>query len=220
MDLVYLDEDLLVLNKPEGLLSVPGRGPDKQDCLSSRAQLIWPGALIVHRLDQATSGLLIMARNLATQVTMGRLFETRRVTKTYVALVRGVPRMASSYWTQIELPIAADWERRPLRKVDRIIGKPSTTLWRFAEPNEGGRIGTAHESNTANSRVVLEPLTGRTHQLRVHMQAIGHPILGDRLYGIHDGDALVSRLMLHAYQLKFAHPTTGEQLRLTAVAEF
>ncbi|MBK6650249.1 MAG: RluA family pseudouridine synthase [Betaproteobacteria bacterium] len=220
MDPVYLDEDLLVLNKPEGLLSVPGRGPDKQDCLSSRAQVIWPGALVVHRLDQATSGLLVMARNSATQVAMGQLFEARQVSKSYVALVWGVPCLTASKWVRIELPIAADWERRPRRKIDHVIGKPSTTLWRFAEPNEGGHAGAVNEPSQIGSRVILEPLTGRTHQLRIHMHSIGHPIIGDQLYGIQGGNGSVSRLMLHAYQLEFSHPTTGVRLQLSAAAEF
>lgn len=192
---VWEDEHLLVLHKPAGLLCVPGRGPDKQDCLSARALLRWPDALVVHRLDQATSGLVMMARSLPIQRQLSEAFASRKMEKRYVAVVHGFLAAGNGDdWQTINLPIAADWERRPLRVVDAATGKPSQTLWRVL----------AHDSQANTTRVELEPLTGRTHQLRVHMAALGHPIVGDALYG----SAQVSdqRLLLHARALGFCHP--------------
>lgn len=204
---LHEDADLLILDKPSGLLCVPGRGPDKQDCLSARAQQRWPDALVVHRLDQATSGLVVMARNLASQRLLGDAFAQRQVHKRYVAVVAGQPAAppggAPGEWVPIDLPIAADWERRPLRVIDARLGKPSRTLWR-ALPGACAWPGT---------RVELQPVTGRTHQLRVHMAAIGHPILGDALYADAAGQAAAPRLLLHAHCLELAHPATGHWLR-------
>ena len=170
---LHEDSHLLVLAKPTGLLCVPGRGPDKQDCLSRRAQAQWADALVVHRLDQATSGLVLMARNTEAQRRLGRAFELRQVHKRYLAVVAGALAQApDGAWSTIDLPIAADWERRPLRTIDPHRGKPSQTRWR----------SLGYDAATDSSRVELEPLTGRTHQLRVHLAALGHPILGDALY--------------------------------------
>ena len=198
---VYEDADLLVLKKPAGLLCVPGRGPDKQDCLSARAQQHWPGALIVHRLDQATSGLVLMARHIDAQRRLSHAFAERQVHKRYQAVVWGLLAAQEGAWNEINLPIAADWERRPLRVIDQTHGKPSLTRWRLL----------GHHHATGTSRIELEPVTGRTHQLRVHMAAIGHPILGDALYAPAEVQALAPRLLLHASHLAFAHPTTGER---------
>jgi tRNA pseudouridine32 synthase/23S rRNA pseudouridine746 synthase len=168
---IYADEHLLVLNKPSGLLSVPGRGPDKQDCLSKRVQDIYTDALVVHRLDQDTSGLLIMARGIESQRRISRLFETRQVHKRYVAVVAGHPDATpqnAEGWSTIEGPILLDWERRPIHIIHP-DGKPSKSHWRYLE------------RGTVASLIELEPVTGRTHQLRVHMQSIGHPMLGDTL---------------------------------------
>lgn len=197
---VYADDSLLVLNKPAGLLSVPGRGEDKQDCLSSRVQQQYPDALVVHRLDMATSGLMLMARGGNMQRALSRLFENREVHKRYVAVVRGkmhhqVPE--DDGWQLIDLPIMVDWPRRPLRIV-AAGGKPSQTRWR----------SVAFDANTNTTRVELEPLTGRSHQLRVHMKAMGHAIVGDALYG--DDQLAGTRLLLHACQLGLTHPVSGQ----------
>ena len=210
---VYEDEHLLVLHKPAGLLCVPGRGEDKQDCLSARAHMRWPGALIVHRLDQATSGLVLMARSLAVQRQLSEAFATRQVQKRYVAVVQGAlgqPQCPpEGPWQLIDLPIAADWERRPLRVVDATTGKPSQTHWR----------AVGYDSAQHTTRVELEPLTGRTHQLRVHLSALGHPIVGDTLYAPpphHPGQ----RLLLHARELGFAHPVHATWYHIVVAEEF
>lgn len=201
---LHADAALLVLDKPAGLLSVPGRGADKQDCASARAQARWPDALIVHRLDMATSGLLLMARGAAMQRALSMAFEARRVHKRYVALVAGHLANPTGPWGEIELPLLTDWPRRPLQKVDP-AGRPSLTRWRVL----------AHESDPQGrprTRLELEPVTGRSHQLRVHLQALGHPILGDALYADAAGRAGSARLLLHASELALSHPVTGEPL--------
>ena len=205
LDVVFADDHLLVLNKPSGLLSVPGRGEDKQDCLSRRAQERYPGALIVHRLDMATSGLMLMARSPALQKALSQLFERREIHKRYTAVVDGelMPAASPDGWSLIDLPISVDWPRRPLRIIDAALGKPSQTRWRVVAFDEA-----AH-----STRVELEPLTGRSHQLRVHLQALGHPMLGDALYAPEAVQAKAPRLLLHACALAFAHPATG-QLRV------
>ena len=207
---VYEDADLLVLQKPAGLLCVPGRGPDKQDCLSARAQQQWPGALIVHRLDQATSGLVLMARHIDAQRSLSHAFAERQVHKRYQAVVWGLLAAQEGAWNEINLPIAADWERRPLRVIDPANGKPSLTRWRLL----------GHHPANGTSRIELEPVTGRTHQLRVHMAAVGHPILGDALYAPAEVQTMAPRLLLHASHLAFAHPSTGEPLALEWAADF
>lgn len=207
--LVYVDEQLLVLDKPAGLLAVPGRGADKQDCLSARAQRLWPDALVVHRLDMATSGLVVMARGVAMQRRLGIAFEQRRVDKRYAAVVAG--DMADAGGT-IELPVGADWPRRPLQKVDAATGKPSTTRWIR-------QASSAHDA-PGTTRVELDPLTGRTHQLRVHLQAIGHPILGDALYAPAEVQAMAPRLLLHASCLAFEHPANGERMEFESAVPF
>jgi tRNA pseudouridine32 synthase/23S rRNA pseudouridine746 synthase len=201
---IYEDEHLLVLDKPSGLLSVPGRGPDKQDCLSKRVQDRYPDALVVHRLDQDTSGLLIMARGIEAQRRISRAFETRQVHKRYVAVVAGNPLHTASApndegWYTVEGPILLDWERRPIHIIHP-DGKPSRSLWR-----------SLHVGDTA-SLIELEPFTGRTHQLRVHMQSLGHPMLGDSLYAPPEVLAMSPRLMLHAKSLALAHPFTQAPL--------
>ena len=207
---LHEDDDLLVLCKPSGLLCVPGRGPDKQDCLSARAQQRWPGALIVHRLDQATSGLVLMALHIDAQRRLGHAFAERQVHKRYQAVVQCLLGTVGGDWSEIDLPIAADWERRPLRVIDPAVGKPSLTRWRLRAQDPVA--GTTH--------VELEPVTGRTHQLRVHLAAIGHPILGDALYADATTQAQAPRLLLHASHLAFTHPGTGAWLALEWAAEF
>ena len=203
--LIYLDEDLLVLDKPAGLLSVPGRGPDKQDCLSARVQARWPGALTVHRLDMATSGLLLMARNPHSQRQLSLAFETRQIHKHYVAVVHG--QLQGGTQGLIDLPLAVDWPNRPLQKVDSLRGKPSQTRWQILEQAQD------------KTRLLLQPLSGRTHQLRVHLQAIGHPIVGDALYGA-DAGPQAPRLLLHASALMFTHPLSGQSLHIESPPPF
>jgi tRNA pseudouridine32 synthase/23S rRNA pseudouridine746 synthase len=207
---LYVDDTLLVVDKPSGLLAVPGRGVDKQDCLSARVQARYPDALIVHRLDMATSGLMVMARGAAAQRALSKAFAAREVSKRYVAVVAGQPEAPPDVWGTIDLPIIVDWPNRPLRIVDREHGKPSLTRWRV--------LGNA-EANSS-TRVELEPVTGRSHQLRVHLSELGHPILGDALYAPPDVQALSSRLLLHACSLRFAHPQTGGELVFESAAPF
>ena len=211
VDCLYADDDLLVLAKPSGLLCVPGRGPDKQDCLSHRAQQQWPGALVVHRLDQATSGLVLMARHLDAQRRMSHAFAERQVHKRYQAIVAGhMAAPNNGDWAEINLPIAADWERRPLRVIDPVLGKPSLTRWR----------ALAHDESANTTRIELEPVTGRTHQLRVHLAAVGHAILGDALYADSAVHAQAPRLLLHAAWLAFEHPATGQRTEISLPAPF
>ena len=208
---LHEDSHLLVLAKPTGLLCVPGRGPDKQDCLSRRAQAQWADALVVHRLDQATSGLVLMARNTKAQRRLGRAFELRQVHKRYLAVVAGALAQApDGAWSTIDLPIAADWERRPLRTIDPHRGKPSQTRWRSVR----------HDAARGVTLLDLEPLTGRSHQLRLHLASIGHPILGDALYADAATQAMAPRLLLHACALAFAHPMGGQPCCFTLPAEF
>lgn len=212
IDLVYADESVLVLNKPAGLLSVPGRGEDKQDCLSRRVQQHFPDALIVHRLDMATSGLMLMARGTARQRALGKSFEHREVRKRYMAMVDGrlLPAENADGWGLIDLPIVVDWPRRPLRIIDAVLGKPSQTRWQALAFDEG----------TNSTRVALEPITGRSHQLRVHLKALGHPILGDRLYAPEAVQARATRLLLHACALQFSHPDSGALLSFESAPGF
>ena len=201
-EVVYADAHLLLLNKPAGLLSVPGKGEDKQDCLSARVQQSHAGALIVHRLDMATSGLMLMALDLPTQAALSNLFEKRKIRKRYVAVVDGhmspaSTAMTSTGWQLIDLPIALDWPNRPLRII-HVEGKPSQTRWRPLD----------YDETTNTTRVELEPITGRSHQLRVHLKAMGHPIIGDKLYAPVDIAARATRLLLHACELRFIHPAS------------
>jgi tRNA pseudouridine32 synthase/23S rRNA pseudouridine746 synthase len=211
LEVLYEDAHLLVLNKPSGLLSVPGRGDDKQDCLSARVQSRYPDALIVHRLDMQTSGLLAMARGIEAQRAINLAFEHRRVHKRYQAVVDGIARVEGpDEWGVIDLPLELDWPNRPKHIVDTINGRPSVTRWRVLSP-DSARNGT---------RLELEPVTGRSHQLRVHLQAIGHPILGDDLYASADAIARASRLLLHACELNLPHPVSGEEMSFRSPPPF
>jgi tRNA pseudouridine32 synthase/23S rRNA pseudouridine746 synthase len=210
VELVYVDDQLLVLDKPSGLLAVPGRGADKQDCLSARVQARYPDALIVHRLDMATSGLMAMARGPMAQRALSQAFAAREVKKRYIAVVAGRLQAPPEGWGIIDLPIAVDWPNRPLHIVDTLQGKPSLTRWRVVGYDETG----------SNTRVELEPVTGRSHQLRVHLRELGHPILGDALYAPADVQALSHRLLLHAWSLRLAHPKTGRRLAFERAAPF
>ncbi|MGI4777667.1 MAG: RluA family pseudouridine synthase [Janthinobacterium lividum] len=208
---IHEDPHLLVLDKPSDLLCVPGRGDDKQDCLSARVLARWPDALVVHRLDMATSGLVLMARSPAVQRALGDAFATQEVCKRYEALVDGT-LAASADWSTIDAPIAADWPRRPMQKTDP-SGKASITRWRV--------LAHVPPADTcATTRLALQPLTGRTHQLRVHLASIGHPILGDSLYAGGVAKDGFARLMLHATSLTLQHPVTGEKVSFESAVPF
>ena len=216
VELVHIDDSLLVLDKPAGLLAVPGRGDDKHDCLSRRVQHLYPDALIVHRLDMATSGLMLMARGLKAQRALSKLFETRAVHKRYVAVVDGDMTLVAHTakdtdgWHLIDMPIALDWPRRPLRVIDATHGKPSQTRWR----------AVSFDAATNTTRVELEPITGRSHQLRVHLTALGYSILGDALYAPLAAQTKAPRLLLHACMLQFEHPASGGLLHTHSTAPF
>ncbi|AOY01709.1 RluA family pseudouridine synthase [Jeongeupia sp. USM3] len=204
LNLVHADSSLLVVDKPAGLLTVPGRGDDKADCLSARVQSVYPDALVIHRLDMATSGLVVFGRGLDAQRRLGSAFEHRRVVKRYVAVVRGLVVDDAG---EIDLPLAADWPSRPRQKVDFEAGKRALTRFTVL----------SREPLADCSRVALEPLTGRTHQLRVHLMAIGHPILGDTLYGAAER---APRLLLHAQSLVLPHPDDGRLIEFESPAPF
>lgn len=209
---LYLDDALIVLDKPAGLLAVPGRGEDKQDCLSTRVQAVYADALVVHRLDMATSGLMLMARGIEAQRRLSLAFEKRCVGKRYVARVSGrleMPPSSVDGWGVIDLPLRPDWLNRPRSVVDTVAGRPSLTRWRVL----------AHEAGEQTvTRVELAPVTGRSHQLRVHLSALGHPILGDPLYA--PPQAVAPRLMLHAARLSLCHPFSGQPLAFASAAPF
>jgi tRNA pseudouridine32 synthase/23S rRNA pseudouridine746 synthase len=213
LNVIFVDDHLAILDKPSGLLSVPGRGEDKQDCLIARAQTQWPEALTVHRLDMATSGLMVIARGPEMQRYLSQAFELREVSKTYEAVVSGVlkPKTAkmADAWQDIQIPLLIDWPNRPKSKVDWEHGKPSHTQWRV--------IRSDLENTT---RVELKPITGRTHQLRLHMMAIGHAILGDTLYASPEIQAQSSRLLLHARILQFKHPITAKWMSFESKVPF
>jgi tRNA pseudouridine32 synthase/23S rRNA pseudouridine746 synthase len=196
LNVLYHDDALVVVDKSAGLLSVPGRGPDKADCAVARVQRHFPDALVVHRLDMGTSGLLVFARGLEAQRRLSRSFETRQADKRYQALVWGLVPEDQGL---IDLPLICDWPNRPRQMVSHELGKPSTTRWQVL----------AREPARNSTRLDLQPLTGRSHQLRVHLQALGYPILGDELYALPAAQAAAPRLMLHACRLSLPHPTTG-----------
>jgi tRNA pseudouridine32 synthase / 23S rRNA pseudouridine746 synthase len=198
MDVLHADDALIVVNKPAGLLSVPGRGEAGRVNLTAQVQASWPDALGVHRLDQATSGLMIFARGKEAQRRLSMAFEARAVGKQYLAVVEGTIDGESG---EIAAPLIVDWPNRPRQIVSLEHGKPALTRWRCLE--------RGHQ----RSRLLLEPVTGRSHQLRVHLQSLGHPIVGDDLYGSAAGAC--DRLLLHAARLVFSHPASG----LTCVFE-
>lgn len=205
LPVLFVDAHLIVLDKPSGMLSVPGKGPELQDCLASRVQLEYPDALVVHRLDRDTSGLLIMARGPAAQRELSRQFHDRQVVKRYLAVVAGCPADDSG---RIDLPLRKDFDHPPRHMVDPKYGRPAVTQWRVVERGFDRTL------------VELTPLTGRSHQLRIHLQAIGHPILGDKLYAPPDVLAMAVRLMLHASQLALAHPATAAPLEFISPCPF
>lgn len=213
----YQDNDLLAVDKPSGLLAVPGRAPLLQDCLATRVCKRYPQALVVHRLDEATSGLMVFALNAHMQRALGHAFEQRLVEKTYIAVVHGIVLDDSGV---VDAPLGADWPRRPLQRVDTLNGKSAVTRWQVI----------SRDTQQQTTRVQLHPQTGRTHQLRVHMQSIGHPICGDLLYAANSSSSsplpspLVAetskRLMLHAWRLKFAHPLHQQTVQIESALPF
>lgn len=204
LDVIHEDHEVLVVSKPAGLLSVPGKGPELADCLLSRVQAAFPTALLVHRLDRDTSGVMVFALTPHAQRHLGLQFEKRQTKKVYVARVAG--RIAEKTGT-VDLPLIVDWPNRPRQKVDLEQGKPALTEWRVLRASD------------EETRVRLMPKTGRSHQLRVHMAAIGHPILGDPFYAT--GAARHHpRLMLHSESLSFRHPDGGKGVRFSAKAPF
>lgn len=206
LEIIYHDKFLLAVSKPSGLLSVPGRGEDKADSLSARVQKVYPDALVSHRLDRDTSGLLIFPRGADMHRQISMMFEKREMNKSYVAVVIG--KLAQEQG-EVDMPLMVDWPNRPRHIIDRDNGKPAKTRYRV--------ISFDLTSNT--SRVALEPITGRTHQLRVHMQYLGHPIVGDTLYG-GNANGKVSRLLLHAHTLDFIHPVSGQPINLISPLPF
>lgn len=205
LDIVYQDNDLVVLNKTSGLLTVPGRLPEHKDCLQNRVQRILPTATVVHRLDMATSGILLMALNKAAHVDISRQFEKRQTEKSYIARVYG---LISEKTGSVDAPLICDWPNRPKQKVDPENGKKALTHYRVLSYGDNSTL------------VELTPVTGRSHQLRVHMLTLGHPILGDRLYA-HDRALTISpRLQLHAKVLTVSHPVSKESLTFHAPCPF
>ncbi len=203
LTVLHADESIVVIDKPAGLLAVPGRGEAGRDNAAARAQQRFEDALTVHRLDMATSGLMLLARGAAMQRLLSAAFAERRVHKRYIAVVLG---MLSGDAGEIDAPLAADWPNRPRQQVDVARGKPSLTRWRVLARDE------------ATTRLELEPVTGRSHQLRVHLQLIGHPICGDALYG--PPPMASARLLLHASELAFVHPCTDEACRFASPPPF
>ncbi len=201
IEYVYSDEHIIIVDKPANMLSVPGRTPDKQDCLIHRVQKRFPEARIVHRLDFSTSGVMVIALNQESHRKLGRQFEHRETEKTYVAKVHGQPEQTSGV---INLPLRCDWERRPLQIVDHQLGKKAETHWKVMKRFENSCL------------MELSPTTGRTHQLRVHMQAMGHPILGDELYAHEAACAMADRLYLHAKELIINHPAEGNRMTFSS----
>jgi len=202
---VYQDDALLVLDKPSGMLAVPGRGPDLQDCLSARVQVDFPQASIVHRLDRDTSGLIVMALDSDVQRELSRQFAEREVGKVYRAVVFGSPGADSGL---VDLPLRKDFDRPPRHMVDFTLGRPAQTGWRVVA------------RRTDRTLLEVEPITGRSHQIRIHLASLDHPILGDPLYAHDEALAMASRLMLHAEQLTLTHPRTGERMTWRAECDF
>ncbi len=204
LEILHDDHEIIVVNKPSGLLSVPGRGPHLADCLITRVQAVFPMALLVHRLDRDTSGVMVFAATPHAQRHLGLQFEKRHIKKTYLARVQG--QVAEDSGT-VNLPLIVDWPNRPKQMVCHETGKQAVTDWKVVKRSDG------------ETRVRLSPQTGRSHQLRVHMLALGHPILGDPFYA---PQTVVDhpRLMLHSQQLRLKHPDGGRTHQFTAPVPF
>ena len=205
LSILYQDDELLVLDKPSGLLTVPGKAPEHGDCLERRAQVTYPQCRIVHRLDMDTSGVLVLAMNAKAHRHLGLQFERRHVKKSYIARVWGQVENDSG---TIDLPLICDWPNRPRQMVDHERGKPSQTDW---------QVLSRHEDST---KLELTPLTGRSHQLRVHMLSLGHPVLGDNIYAHQQALSAADRLQLHAQKLTLFHPVGGKTLEFVSECPF
>lgn len=205
IDILYQDDYIAVLNKPSGLLTVPGKALEHKDCLQFRVQRVFPTARIIHRLDMATSGLIVLALNKPSQGYIAKQFEKREVKKRYRARIWGTPESTEG---TVSLPLICDWPNRPKQMVDFERGKPSTTHWSVVK------------SDATASLVDLVPITGRSHQLRVHMLSLGHPILGDRLYAHDQAKSAAPRLQLHACDLSFRHPHTEQTMHFASPCPF
>ena len=205
LNVIHVDDDILVVDKQSGLLSVPGKDPSLWDCIEHRARQRWPTAGLCHRLDKDTSGVLVLALNKRAHGRIGSQFEHRKTTKSYVARVAGIVQADTGL---VDLPLATDWENKPRQRVDHENGRPAQTEW----------VVLDREADA--TRLRLHPLTGRTHQLRVHMKAIGHVILGDAFYAEPAEFAAADRLQLHAAELGLTHPTTGEVITFKAPVPF
>lgn len=204
IEILHEDSDLLLVNKPAGLLSVPGKGPELEDCLLTRLEIAFPTVRLVHRLDRDTSGVMVFALTAHAQKHLNLQFETRKTKKTYVARVAGQVMEKEG---QIDLPLIVDWPNRPRQMVCHETGKPAVTDWKLLK------------SKQDESRLRLFPITGRSHQLRVHLLSIGHPILGDVFYTPETADQF-PRMMLHAEELRVNHPETGRGMKFRAKADF
>ena len=198
--IVYEDDDLVVIEKPAGLLSVPGRLPEHQDSAYLRVLAQFPQAKITHRLDMATSGILMFAKHRDAEVAVSKMFQARTVEKHYIALVQGQLDAEGS----VEVPLITDWENRPRQIVHFELGKPAKTLYQ----------ALSYDTETDITRVLLTPITGRSHQLRVHMQYIGHPITGDKLYHPEPTRSPLKRMALHASFLAFQQPLSGQSVAI------
>lgn len=208
LDIIYHDHHFLVVNKPAEVLSVPGK--HQPDCMEARVQSQFPTARIAHRLDMSTSGLLVFALNSDTHRNIGLQFERRKVKKTYIARIWGTPAQESGL---IDLPLRCDWPNRPKQMVDHKQGRSAQTHWRVLAHEQGS-------SSAPITRVELSPITGRSHQLRVHMLELGHPILGDNLYAHKDALNAAARLQLHAQTIAFHHPDDGRIITCHAPCPF
>ncbi|RKG48757.1 RluA family pseudouridine synthase [Acinetobacter cumulans] len=206
LQIVYEDDDLVIIDKPAELLSVPGRLPEHHDSAYLRVLALYPNAKITHRLDMATSGILMFAKHRDAEVAVSKMFQARTVKKNYIALVQGELKGEGS----INEPLITDWENRPRQMVHYELGKPAQTLYEALN----------YDASQDISRVLLTPITGRSHQLRVHLMSIGHPITGDRLYHPNPDWSPLNRMALHASYLAFKQPLSGEQLEIQGVVPF
>ncbi|MTI10559.1 RluA family pseudouridine synthase [Curvivirga aplysinae] len=207
LTILYKDESYLVLDKPSGLLSVPGRAEENKDSLATRVQTEYPNATIVHRLDMDTSGIMVMALSKEAHRDISRQFEHKETDKSYTAIVWGLIEGKEG---SVDLPMRCDWPNRPKQIVDHEQGKFALTHWKCL----------AHDEVNNTSRIALFPVTGRSHQLRVHMQALGHPILGDPFYAKGDAFEASSRLLLHATELNFTHHKSDDRIKIKSNVPF
>ena len=205
LDILYQDDAVVVFNKPSGLLTVPGKAPEHKDSLEYRARLVWPSVRVVHRLDMATSGVVVMALSAASQRELNRQFQQRETKKHYIANVTGI---VSADTGSIDLPLICDWPNRPKQKVCYQYGKASLTHYQVLQRSDD------------HSRLKLTPITGRSHQLRVHLQWLGHPILGDKFYAAEAAFLAAPRLLLHAERLEFNHPDSAHPIVCFAPCPF